>query len=433
MTFINKYRHFLYAFLLILPTFYGMRAEYYLLFVAAVFFFERQRIGESVSSFKEAPFSGKNRIVWVVVLIMVMSGINKVVNGNEIWCLKDYYAAFYLFPLLILSSRFSFDERFFRFLIVITAVEAFVGMMEYTVGVRSFLFDQGDNLISDYSLLYNSRVLGLSGNSSIFAYKILLGFILIDFVKLKQWEHWLLRIILLAALLISFSRSATAVLLVYWSIGLILGIIKNRKSIFINPRVQFYGAVVILSIAFQSTLKNQFLRGDHEAESAFGQKELAMAEPGSCAEQHAMPMLPGELDPAKQGWGDKLMMSTENIQSSGRKLIWLNYINFIQDHLLFGNGSDKLMMRQWVKKTQRYKLMHAHNSLLMMISTNGIVISILYLIFYLLFFKSRNYLAIGALVLYSMGNFGLFWGFSYMDVVFLILLTYNIRLSYDNA
>jgi hypothetical protein len=214
--------------------------------------------------------------------------------------------------------------------------------------------------------------------------------------------------------------------------GLYLGW-KNRQ-VYKSAGFQFNLLMLALILVFNSGIRNQLARGGHEAETVFGEKSLhEKLEPTSCAEIHAIEYQQGELDPAKQGWGEKMMIRAEGVQSSGRKLIWVNYLNFIEDNLILGNGSDKVMLRSWQNVTGKYKLIHAHNSYLMLIAANGILIAGLYFLFYLLNFKSRNFLAILCILVYSALNYGIFWGFSYLDAVFIILLTLKFKNSYDYA
>ncbi len=419
--------------LLILPTYSGMRPEIYVVFFLTVFLFERAELFRKFSEFRKAPFHRHQLIVWLVFAILFFSGLNKLLNGNEILCTKDYYSAFYLFPFLVLSSKLVYSEKFFKLLILLTVLECIVGISEYAYGVRSYFTNIVEsNTLTDYSLFYNSRVYGLSDNSSIFSYKIFIAFILIDFVKLTKIENWTYRILLLAGLLFSFSRVIIILVLLYWVLIITKKIFLNRKSFLTNPSLQFMSLIIAFSMVFFGPLKYQLSRGDHHSENAFGGKVAEIKEPVSCDEIHALPMLPGELDTKKQGWGDKLMLGTNGVQSSGRKKIWLNYVNFIEKHLWFGNGSDKLMFRSYIEVSRTYKLVHAHNSFLQLIATNGILIALLYGLFYLRSFATRNYLAIVLFVLYSLGNYGLFWGFSYMDVIFLVLLTIPLKATYDD-
>ena len=422
----------LYAFLLLLPTFAGIPVQFYLIFAFAVLFFERERLVALWQNFRTEPFARKHLVVWLVALIMIIAFVNKCVNGHVIYGLRDYYAPFYLFPLLILTSRLSFSLRLFRFLVIMTAVESVIALTEYAFGTRSFVMNLGDfGVIRDYSLLYNSRVYGLSANSSVLGQKLFIAFILIDFVRMdKKWE-WILRILLLGGMLVTFSRIPIFVALLYWGITFVFEIFKkptDRRS----PYILFRAAVLILVIALATPLKYQLTRGDKDADSAFEVEEES-TQKKTLENTNAIRLAKGQTDPELQGLGDRLMLQAEGVQSSGRKRIWINYINFIEKHPWFGNGSDKLMFYRYLPRTDSFKLIHAHNSYLQLLATHGILLTLLFFIFYLVYMKWRNILAISAILIYCAANYGIFYGFSYMDVIFLILLVYPLKPNYDYA
>jgi len=435
----ENFKYAFYAILLYLPTLANVRAEFFLIAIGAILFFERKALLSEAIAFKKNPFA-RNYLTsfWLIALLFLISLGNKIFNGIDILCLRDYYASFYLFPLLILISKFYGNPKVFKFLILITLLEVFVGVFEYFTGYRSVFFGSVDyNEIVDRSLLYNSRCFGLSANSSIFGYKILLAFILLEYVRISKLVAWLFRLLLLAGVLISFSRSVILVLIVFWIGRLVYGVylgIKDRR-VFYSPSFQFAAVLLFFTTVFYGQVVHQLFRGEHEAESVH-QSILSPQEridPTSCSETHAIDIVPGEMNPSHQGWGEKLMAPAENIQSSGRKLIWINYLNFIENNLLFGNGSSRMMLRSWQEKTEKYKLLHAHNSFLMLIAANGILIFGLYLLFYWFNFRSKNYLVLLTVLLYSLFNYGIFWGFSYLDVMFIVLLTLKFKDSYDCA
>lgn len=429
---ISHYRHYVYALLLLLPSFVGFPAESYLLFIGVVLFLERKAFLDYFNEFKSNPFNRTYTVVWGVLLVLILSLFNKFFNGQPIICARDYYAPFYLFPFLVLTAFLAFDLKVFKAILWIVAAEVVFALIEYYMGVRSIILDLGEsNVIHDYSLFYNSRVYGLSVNSSVISLKLFVAFMLIDFVKLKPWQNWTLRIIITIGLLISFSRIIVILVLIYLVCRFVYNFGILGREALRETSVRYAALMFILFAIFSNNMVDQLLRGDHEAESIFTPIEQPEDYQFTCAELHAIPKFAGELNPEKQGWGDQLMMAAENVQSSGRKVIWLNYLNYIQKNLLFGNGSDKLMLRDWDAEKGQMKLIHAHNSYLELIASNGILLSILILALHLLLFSSRNILPIIIICAYSLGNYGIFWGFSFLDAVFIMLLIFNLKVHYD--
>ena len=423
----------LYAVLLLLPTFYGVRAEFFVAFIAVLFVGERDLLKTILTDFLDKPFSREALQVWMVIAITVLSLLNKIFNGHTIFCASDYYASFYLLPGLFLCSKLLRSPVFFKTLIWITFLEVLLGILQYSMGVKTFFSELGSIRITDYSLLYNSRVYGLSSNSSMLAYKAFLALLLIDLVPFRRKTlEWFLRVLLVIGILLSFSRSVIIVLILYFLLQGVFLLFKHRTAAFNLPSFQSAILWIGLTLIFLSPLKMQLSRNEMQAEKTSGLELKEEDHPKNCAESHALPMSKGETDPSKMGWGDKLMVNN-GMQTSGRKQIWLNYINFIENHLWFGNGSDKLMLLSWHPVLKKYKLVHAHNSFIQLLATNGIILTMLYFLFFVLLFRKRNLIPISAILLYSFANYGVFWGFSYMDLLFLILVSALIPPIHDHT
>lgn len=426
-----KYRHYLYALLIMLPTFVGFSAEFYLVFVGILIFLERDGIRLKINEFRTNYKDRKYYPIYLVGIILFVSLINKTFNGHVIISMRDYYASFYLLPALVICSLFLNNKNFFRGLIVLTLLEIVVAIAEFYVGNRSFLLDLGDlQYFDSYSLLYDSRVYGLGVNSSVLSYKILIAFFLVDYTSMRKSFEWGTRILLFIGLVITFGRTTILVLFFYWILKVIVSLIsKNRKENIKSTHFQFSVATLILVLVFNSYVKDQLTRGSKIGESV-GVAALEKQEEMPLI-VNSIPMKAAEMDPKKQKLGDKIFTRLESVQTSGRKKIWLNYINYIDDHLWFGNGSDRLYIKIWLEDKVSIKSIHAHNSFIQLLASNGLLIFILYLVFYFIWMKSTNYTVILAILVYSLGNFGIFWGFSYLDIIFLIFLRFPLTIGDD--
>jgi hypothetical protein len=430
---IRTFLPFIYALLLLIPTLYGVPSEMFLVFMLVLFWGEREALKSTLNDFLKRPTVREAMSFWMVVLIFVSSLMNKVSNGHEILCKTDYYAAFYLLPFLFLSSKLLKNPNFFKALIYLTIFEVAVGVFQYFSGVRTFFLNLGEMKITDYSLLYSSRVYGLSANSSMLAYKAFLAILLLDIVRLERKSvEWIFRVLLTIGILLSFSRSVILVMTVYWLIQLVYHIVVFRKEALQRTTFQMSALMLGSAILLQGPLRMQLSRNEMQAEKTSGLELKKEDHPKNCSESHALPMSKGETDPSKMGWGDKLLVNN-GIQTSGRKQIWLNYINFIENHFWTGNGSDKLMLLSWHPVLQKYKLVHAHNSFIQLLANNGILIFLFYLILFIFMFRSGNFIPSMAIVLYSLANYGIFWGFSYMDLMFFILLAAQIKPLHDDS
>jgi hypothetical protein len=490
---IEPYKQIFYAISLYIPTLIFSSEIYYLFLPILIIVFEFQTLKKQSFDFIKSPFQKKIiYIVWLPFLYVVLSSINKYINGNEILCTKDYYASFYLLPLLILAASFTAKIKFYKALTVIICIESLVCLGEYFFNVRSFFIEKtNDNVILSKELLYYSHVFGLSANSSIIAMKLLGGFLLIELAMFKSLFKWCLRMILIVGLIITFNRAVLIAVFVFWILYAIYFTIINRKKIglvvvrIVSPFFYFF----LLFLFFSShSFFFQFSRGEPVKETLkyeYASKEIVVMKDieqnpsvtdeiettkgnneqntsdrhvltskkqvntvldtnggnvnatievisleQDCAVQHAIEMKEGDNLKTTGVISKILLKSISGINTSGRSVIWLNYFCFIDQHLLFGNGSDKLMLKTVNQDEKKIDLIHAHNSFIELFATNGLLLSIYFLAMLSFLWKKHNFILLVTILLYSFFQYGIFWGFSFLDVIFMGFLLSNKNLLF---
>lgn len=360
---------------------------------------------------------------------------NKLSNGQPIFCLKDWYAAFMLLPFVLLVAWRGISERTMQVLIAAVLVEVLVASVEYLGGVRSFFLPLTKELtIQSKASLYDSRVYGFGANSPIFALRCLIALFFLQGVQWKRWLKTSAFLLLVAGILLSFNRSvivAVWIFLFFSVLQLIWARRNSWKQWLRLPEMQdvLLASLVIILLFTNSFVWSSFTRGGKQEQLEIPIGKIDWSEYDlSCSEQHALPMKnASEVDTT--GWFSKTLLDkTRGMNSSGRKLIWLNFTEFLSDHPLFGNGSDKLMLRSINPKTREVELVHAHNSFFMIFTTHGVLIGAFFLLMYLFWWKWRNVPFVLAALVYSLLQYGLFWGFSYFDVVLVaaLLMPYNL-------
>lgn len=388
--------------------------------------------------FKSNPFSNSSiKYVWLIIIFCFFSMLNKLINGNSILCLKDYYAPFLLFPLLVFTSVNFFTQRTLLIILLFVSLESLVGLVEHFIGVRTFFepFSK-ELLITNKEELYNSHVFGFTDNSSIFGLHLLVAFFCLNYLELKHKFYIGLFLVLFVGVIVSFNRTLIFVLTVYF-LGIAMYYIFNKSRIILNDKRYFSRLVpIILMVLFLCSpiVRDSFDRGSSEqlAYNPSSKPKKDTLQNLSCTEKHSIQMLePNELDTTQKA-SKALLKATQNYNTSGRKLIWLNYINEIEKRPWFGNGSDKLMLRTTQPETGKAELFHAHNSFLMLFSTYGIPLGFLFLAILIIWWKRKNYLVLISILLYSMLQYGVFWGFSMLDITFLffILTPINRKIGY---
>jgi hypothetical protein len=321
-------------------------------------------------------------------LLIILAIIGITIFYRILFFYKTTASDFFPYTVLLLLTYWiarSISEKEIRFLIILISIESLVTLLEYMYGVNTFL-----RYVNTYAqfpesehLFYNRRTFGLSISSSIISGKLLLGFLLIDYLRMRRWVAWLIRLILIAGVVFTFNRTVISVLAVYFVLRLLIFLTKiledmmilkttrDRLMVIIFSSLIILAAGVLLYFYFDE-LFIQFTRGK---------------------------------TPAKVS------------ELSGRDLIWEKFISFIRNNWLVGNGSFKYTI-DYIGGTN----VHAHNSFLQVMANNGIIVTLLYCILILINLNRRNLIFVGMIVLYSLTQYGIFWGISMMDVILFVFL-----------
>src|SRR5690606_14288564 len=106
------------------------------------------------------------------------------------------------------------------------------------------------------------------------------------------------------------------------------------------------------------------------------------------------------------------------VDMSSRDYIFSEFWKVFLDNPIVGNSGAKV----WLEVGGLNY--HAHNSYLELLASNGVVVTLLFLVgVYLAFISGRFIVALPFLV-YSIAQYGLFWGISFNDVVFFGLMCF---------
>jgi O-antigen ligase len=305
-------------------------------------------------------------IIGIIVLLSLANNINHYESFSSITSLFPFYL---LIPFSVLIA-FTLTPLDFKVLAILGTVESIVVLIEYQLGISTFftslkMYAEFDNS----GLLYATRPLGLSGNSSIAAAKIFLSYLIIDYMGFRGSRWFIVKLILLMGIFLTFNRSTLLVLSVYFGVISIRAALKLKTT-----RLRYMSIVAISTILLAIGF---FVVGSY-LDEVVGQ----------------------------------LTRNKGRVELSGRELIWADYIEFIKENLLFGNGSFKLYMGE----------LHAHNSYLQTLATNGIIISLLYFYLVLRNFNMQNAVFVAVILIFSFFQYGIFWGISLMDIFLFVLL-----------
>jgi len=315
----------------------------------------------------------------ILLLIIVLSTCNFIIHApfaQE----KDEVIPYTILMLgsYLIAVRLSSQEL--RILIYLAVVECLFAYAEFVLGVKTFFTGLEDNVQNrDLSLLYYRSVFGLSDNSSSFAVKVLLAYLLIYFLELAGKRIAILKIILLGGLVISFNRTTMLAVVLFHGIRFLL---LFRKSF-----IQF------LKLKMSKTVANALLIG----------VLVLVVSTFAVITNYDLIV-------------EQLTRRTSGIEITGRDRIWTQYLEFISNHLLTGNGSQKYFLYQ------QGGIYHAHNSFLQVFANHGIIIGSLFILLIGVSINRHNFIYMFPIVVYSLFQYGIFWGISMLDIVFFLFL-----------
>ena len=352
-----------------LPTTAYFPQYFFLLAFAYILVRERTRFLLSFQQFYKEP---KHPISWnlvIIGLIILFSSLNRLIHWDSISDLGTLFPYFILLiPTYVIAIGFNKTDA--KILVSLVAVEAVIVIAEWFMGVSTFdaslagfkAFEVGDTA-------YNQRPLGISESSSHIASKLFLGWLMIDFYGFKNKVWWLVKGLLLAAIVFTFNRS------VILSIGVYLGV--RQVVAFFPLRYKLENAILV----FNSTI------------AGFVGLVLIIVYKG-------------------ESIVSQLTRDTGTVELTGREYLWKDFGEFIFEHLVYGNNSVKLWLDGY----------HAHNSYIEVIATNGVFIALLYFILVYRNIKSSNWFFVLPILIFGLTQYGFFWGISLMDILFWVIL-----------
>lgn len=418
---------FLKVLFLLIPGYYFGSEMYYLTLVPLIIFQKRATLKEQFQAFREKPFIKKHLIsVWLIAVILLLGIILKFLRGATICSLRDYYSAFMLLPFLFLIAKDFFNETTKKIIIGFVLLEIFVSVFEFLTAQRTLFFQEEIKSVFSYDSLYKSRVYGFASNSPIFALRIFIALTFVFQVQLKAFLKVLAYVILIVGILVSFNRTIiliSALLIFLGFIRSFVPVISNgvkqlKSAVFIQFSLLLVVLIVLVQIPY---IKYSFTKGDSSEKTEVPETWKIDKDQLTCADQHTLDMkdIPDLNLPV---WmGVSASESSEKMNTSGRTIIWLNFMSFIFEHPLNGNGTHKVSLRILNKKRE-IEYIHAHNSFLQYAATNGLIMLFLMLLLLFLKWNWRNSILIFCIIIYSQLQYGIFWGISLLDIYFIYLI-----------
>lgn len=323
----------------------------------------------------------------IIFLIVFLSFLNRLLHLNKLDNLGELIPYFFLLPLTYLLARQA-NRSTLHFILLFILIECGFVFYEYALHINSIFSSINKFSISGgETLLYDRRAFGLSDNSSSMASKLVIGFLIIDYIKLNRAFAIIARALLFVALIMTFNRTALGVVFIYGAFQMA----SVYKEFFFDllKLKSTYWRLVIIGISFLAIITAT---------------ALAFINAGEILEQ--------------------LTRGKGTIDFSGREIIWPRFFDFIKENLWLGNGSFKYYVPygNHFDTSGNVVMAHAHNSFLELVASNGLIISLFYFALIILNTNKKNRPYIIAFIIFSITQYEIFWGISLSDVVFFAFL-----------
>ncbi|MFK8038840.1 MAG: hypothetical protein AB8B74_11155 [Crocinitomicaceae bacterium] len=332
-----------------------------------------------------------------ILLFSLVAFLLRLIDIESWHSTKDIYSFAYLFPLTYLIAKtLKGREDIFKYLIYFFIIEMLMSVVEYSMGINTvFSSSRRYRVFEQYDLLYFTRTFGLSPNSSGLSFKYIFGLILLGIVDFSKTKKIIIETIFIIGSILTFGRIALIVLLVFL-------LLRLFDELFLRKKVQIIRYLPLtLLILFFTVNPNwsvkQFTRGNTIVQNG-RINDLDMLEDDKLSDLEKLELT--------------RMLGLDKIDMSGRNEIWNTFLTYSAKNIHFGNKGKKMLFGKF----------HAHNSFIELLASVGI-----YLFVFMIFIFARNvthnnYVFILTILALAMGQYLIFWGTSFFDIIFYYLL-----------
>lgn len=265
------------------------------------------------------------------------------------------------FTLMFVSFIYAKNlaEKDILILLLLITIEGLVVALEFFYGVPTLFFAETFKY-EDTELLYFRRPYGFGTNSSAAAMDLFIGILLLEYSKINKIKYQIILIVLLMGIIFTFNRTIIVSIIIFYIIKFFLSNHSFMHKVFIS--LLFLSILILIFYQYLDNIIMQFSR------------------------------------------------DSGHIELTGREYVWKYYLDFIQNHLLFGNFMEKV----WYLFEGR--IFHAHNSFLQLFATVGLPLGILYFIMITRRLTRQNFSFVIAIGMSGMAQYSFGWGISLIDI-----------------
>lgn len=329
---------------------------------------------------KSLKLNGFTQNDYFLIVFLIISIIIYTIGKSETSAIYSKSENDYIPYTLFIATSIYFSKllnnKILKYVLFLVIFETIIGFIQYITKTPYFIkpLNLGQKSFGDSELMYYNKVYGLSTVTSIFALKIFSGILLTFYLDFNKKIKSLIYLLLCLGLIFTFNRTAILSSILFL---LIIKYINFKNYTYKGKIFLIFLSVLFLSVILVNSenIFNQFFRG-------------------------------------------------KQIDMSSRDLVFPYYINFISDNLIFGNFFTK----HWIELLPG-QIFHAHNSFLQTFANMGLIFG---LVFFVFLFKNINYTNfkyVIPILIYSLFQYGILWGVSYIDIIFFYLLFNNTSIK----
>jgi len=350
----------------------------------------------------------------ILILIAIIAMVLRISQFANHTSIGDMYSFVFLFPFTYILGKVVFENpKIYKFLLLCIAVESLVAIAEYFYGASTFFVGtENYRAFESYDLLYFTRVFGLSPNSSAFALKLFFAIVFLPLARFNKKQAFLLELLFVIASIFAFGRIILAALIFFYLLKLFKIIIQEKKQgLFSLKTVPAILLILFFSIN-PSWSKQQFTRNNTVANLE-----------SHATEDEVLPqdrIVMDELEEKGRIYTTKVGL--DKVEMSGRNYIWNVYVAYIFESPLFGNYGKKLMFGRF----------HAHNSFIEFFASCGLILFLLLMILIGVNINIENWIYIFPILLLAFGQYLVFWGISFFDILFYSVLFFLKPIKNEN-
>lgn len=363
---------FLLSILLFVPTLVNISNVYYFIFLCLGI----------LELFRKSTFLHFNRnvILIIAVFISILIFYSGFFLNEELIDNVQSITDFLPLSLTILACIFLVRSKYIndQVLLLISfyiIIEIIVGIIEYVLNIHYFIKPSNDveRMFIENDLIYYSRVYGLSSNSSVLALKSFTLLLLSQWLNLSKKKRAIFILAACIGIFITFNRTALAAGLFFAAL-LLLKNLRDKKIIGM--------AIITIAVVLFYFFEN-------------------------------LELIINQLNRGK-----------DNLDISGRDVILKEYLGFILANPFLGNSFHTLRL------TYHDYLSHSHNSFIQLLAETGFLFFLLVQFYILKNLNKNNFVFVLPIMLYSVAQYGIFWGISFLDIIFFYFLI-SKRQLYD--